>query len=292
MSNFPIVSPVPPLKKRMVYVSGLPRAGSTLLCQLLGMHPDLYSPGHSSPLCQALMGLRHQLSDNDFLLAQLDLGIDAMHQRLLASSRGFIDGWFRETEKPWVVDKNRGWVQQFHLAQALDPDCKMLVCVRELGQVIGSVEARHRKTIMLDFQDHIAPLTPYGRAEKLLAPEGIMGAPLRALEAIQDNPAAEQQQLFYVVFEHLVSDPLSVMRSIYNWLGLDVPAADYQRLPVYPHESDSQYRGKYPHAVRSSVSVPAPHEVPLRIQAMAQTLYPWFYDTFYPGLKKIVPKTS
>jgi len=57
------------LTKQLIYVTGLPRAGSTLLCQLLGIHPDLYSLGHSSPLCQTLNQLRHQLSDNEFLLS-------------------------------------------------------------------------------------------------------------------------------------------------------------------------------------------------------------------------------
>ncbi|MFO1351424.1 MAG: sulfotransferase [Gammaproteobacteria bacterium] len=34
--------------QRILYVTGLPRAGSTLLCQLLGQHPDIYSIGHGS----------------------------------------------------------------------------------------------------------------------------------------------------------------------------------------------------------------------------------------------------
>jgi sulfotransferase len=38
------------LSKKIVYVTGLPRAGSALMCQLLGQHPEIYSIGHSSPL--------------------------------------------------------------------------------------------------------------------------------------------------------------------------------------------------------------------------------------------------
>lgn len=279
-------SAVPPLAKQLIYVSGLPRAGSTLLCQLLGMHPEVYSPGHSSPLCAALVGLRHHLSDNEFLLAQLDLNPDGVHDRLLSSFRGFVDGWFRETDRPCVVDKSRGWLQHFHTALALDPACKMLVCVREPGQILGSIESRHRHTIMLDFQDHMAALTPHARADKLMAPEGIVGGPLKAMEAMQDNPPEEQGRLFYVVFEHLVSNPAEAMAGIYQWLGLPVPEVNYKNLPVHPHESDSYYRGKYPHATRASVEAPAVHRVPERIQKQLLTLYPWVYQTFYPGFNK------
>ena len=57
---------------RFVGVAGLPRCGSTLLCQLLGGHPQIYSEGHSSPLCSTLLRLRHGISDDDFFLSQLD----------------------------------------------------------------------------------------------------------------------------------------------------------------------------------------------------------------------------
>ncbi|MBW4548386.1 MAG: sulfotransferase, partial [Symplocastrum torsivum CPER-KK1] len=46
------------LNKQIIYVTGLPRAGSTLLCQLLDHHPEIDHSGHSSPLCQTLNGLR------------------------------------------------------------------------------------------------------------------------------------------------------------------------------------------------------------------------------------------
>jgi hypothetical protein len=35
------------LNKRIIYVTGLPRAGSTLLCQLLGQHSHIYSLDHA-----------------------------------------------------------------------------------------------------------------------------------------------------------------------------------------------------------------------------------------------------
>ena len=44
--------------------------------------------------------------------------------------------------------KNRGWLHHIEFLHALVPDFRMLVCVRELGQVYGSVEAQHQKTIL------------------------------------------------------------------------------------------------------------------------------------------------
>jgi hypothetical protein len=175
------------LAKRIIYITGLPRAGSTLLCQLLGQHPAVYSTGHSSPLCHALERLRYQLSDDPFLLAQLDVDLELTHRRLLNAYRGFIEGWFAETELRWVVDKNRGWLNLIETVQLLDPDFKMLVCVRELSQIYGSIEAQHQKTLLLDFVDHLAGYSRYARAES--------GAgALRSAEA-QRAPARKRQPL-------------------------------------------------------------------------------------------------
>lgn len=272
------------LDKNLIYVTGLPRAGSTLLCQLLGHHPDIYSTGYSSPLCQTLVGLRQHLSDSDFLRAQLDVDFDLVYQRLMNAFRGFMAGWFAETDKAWVVDKNRGWLHHIETVAQLDPNFRMVVCVRELGQIVGSVEAQHQKTILLDFPDQSATLTRYGRADKLMGEQGVVGAPLRSLEALQDIETELQNRLYYLVFEHLMQEPVAAMQGLYDWLGLPAAPFDPQNLIVKPHESDSYYRFKFPHATRAQISPPQAHAVPTRIQRQLQQQYTWFYQTFYPGL--------
>jgi sulfotransferase len=276
--------PSPELAKRLIYVTGLPRAGSTLLCQLLGHHPDIHSDGHSSPLCQALMGLRHSLSDNDFLLSRLDAEFEASYRRLLGAFRGFVNGWCAEATEPWVVDKNRGWLQHIETVGHLDPDFRMLVCVRELGQVCGSVEAQHQRTLLLDFPDHLANLSRYARAEQLLKDHGVVGAPLRAIEALQDIAPDLQRRLFYVVFEHLMEAPEAVLGDIFQWLGLPPAALDWENLEVRPHESDSHYRYKYRHQTYARLRPPERYAVPPRIQKELQSQFAWYYRTFYPGM--------
>ncbi len=268
---------------RVLYVSGLPRAGSTLLCQLLDLHPAIDSRGHSSPLCQILMQLRHQWSDNEFLLAQLDVDFEGAYRRLLNAWRGFVAGWFSDSEQPWVVDKNRGWLAQIETLQAVDPDFRMLVCVRELGQVLGSIEAQHDKTRLLDFPDHLAHLSRYARADKLLAADGLIGAPLKAIESLQDVAEGLQQKIYYVVFEHLMSDPVAAMQDIHRWLELAPSAFDPLNLPVRPGESDSHYRYKYPHRTFPKIQPPAPHRAPERIARELLQHFSDYYRTFYPG---------
>jgi sulfotransferase len=272
------------MSKNIVYVTGLARSGSTLLCQLLAQHPAVYSTAHSSPLCHALNNLRRQMSDDPFLLSQLDNDFDRVYGRLTNAFRGFVDGWFAETDKQWVVDKNRGWLGSVETVRHLDPDFRMLVCVRELVQLYGSIESRQEETILLDFPDHLANRSRYARADSLFAPNGVIGSPLRSLQSVQDLDDSIQKRLFYVVFEDIVREPQRVLREMFEWLGLPIVDIDTGNLKLQPTESDSHYHFKYPHRVRASIGAPPEHRVSDRIARQIRRNYRWYYEMFYPGL--------
>lgn len=120
---------------KFVGVTGLPRAGSTLLCQLLAMHPEIQCEGHSSPLCNTLLGIRRMISDDQFFLAQLDNSFDSSYAHLSSAMQGFLRGWNQDCTKPVVVDKNRAWLHAIELLLHIEPEAKLVVCIRELGQV-------------------------------------------------------------------------------------------------------------------------------------------------------------
>jgi hypothetical protein len=110
--------------------------------------------------------------------------------------------------------------------------------------------------------------------------EGLVGGPLKAIEALQDVPTAWQSQIYYVVFEHLMAEPVAVLQDLHHWLGLAPTPFDPEHLPVQPHESDSHYRCKYPHRTYPRLQPPAAHPVPPRI---ARELQHRFAD-FLPNL--------
>lgn len=275
------------MSARFLGVAGLPRSGSTLLCQLLAEHPDVYSEGHSSPLCSALLRMRHGISDDDFFLAQLDVDFERSYAHLKSATLGFVRGWYHDCAKPVVVDKNRGWLRNFEYLLAIEPEARLLVCVRELGQVYGSVEAQHQRTILIDFPDHTASHDRYNRADVLFAKDGVIGNPLRAIEAIQDLPLAVQQRIRIVIFERLMRDPAGSMAEIFEWIGVGPHRIDPSRLTVREHESDSYYRHKYPHRQSTSVEPPHQHVIPARIQGEIERTYGWYYDHIYPDWKRL-----
>ncbi|MBG6221307.1 MULTISPECIES: sulfotransferase [unclassified Janthinobacterium] len=270
------------MTSRFVGVAGLPRAGSTLLCQLLAEHPEMHSEGHSSPLCNALLATRHSISDDQFFLSQLDAQADITYAHLKSAMQGFLSGWHAGHGKPVVVDKNRAWLHCIEFLLHLDPSAKLLVPIRELGQIYGSIEAQHQKTILIDFIDHLADLDRFGRADQLFAKDKAIGAPLSSIEAVQDLPQAIKSRLYFVKFEDLMAQPAQTMAAVYAWLGVAPHRIDPAKLVVRAHESDSHYRNKYLHRQHAQVVPPGPHTIPPRIQEHIEHACAWYYAWFYP----------
>ena len=271
---------------KFVGVTGLPRAGSTLLCQLLAQHPEINCEGHSSPLCNTLLGIRRMISDDTFFLSQLDNSFDTSYAHLATAMQGYLQGWYQGTKEAVVVDKNRAWLHAIELLLHIQPEAKLIVCIRELGQIYGSIEAQHQKTILLDFIDHLADYDRFGRADILFAKDKSIGAPLTSLHAVPDLPKHVQERLYFVRFEDMMANPVACMSHIYAWLGVSPYEIKPDQITTGTRESDSHYRMKYLHKQSEKIVQPKPHAIPARIQKQIQTAYAWFYQTYYPQKKK------
>jgi sulfotransferase len=116
-----------------------------------------------------------------------------------------------------VVDKNRAWLHCVELLQ-IEPEAKLLVRLRELGRIYGSIEAQHQRSIYLVFIDHLADYDRFGRADQLFAKDKTIGASMISLHAVPDLPKAVQERLYFVRFEDLVEQPAACMSHIYAWL--------------------------------------------------------------------------
>jgi sulfotransferase len=268
---------------KFIGVTGLPRAGSTLLCQMLAQHPEIQCEGVSSPLCNLVLGIRRMASDDQFFLSQLDHAFESGYAHLASAMQGFLRGWNRNCTKKAVVDKNRAWLHAIELLLQIEPEAKLIVCLRELGQIYGSIEAQHQRTILVDFIDHLADYDRFGRADMLFAKDKTIGAPLISLHAVPDLPKAVQERLYFVRFEDLIEQPAACMSHLYAWLGLSSFQINPENLAIIgQQESDSHYRMKYLHTQMERIAKPKKHDIPPRIQTQIETACAWYYQFYYP----------
>jgi sulfotransferase len=274
--------------KTNVYVTGLPRSGSTLICQLLAQHPDIFCDGMTSPLSSLLESTRINLSTNDIFLSRLDNSFSENYERLKNIYAGILNGWLK-TDKKFSVDKNRGWLNSIDFISEIDQNFKMIVCVRELGQLFGSAELAHKKTALLGYRDGLSQHSQDNRALNLFSENGIVGSPLKSIfEYVNGFKYKDfKEQVYFVDYEQLVSSPVETMKNVYQFIGADRIVIDPEDLIVFPKESDSHYGMKWPHDTKNKIQEIKYHNIHPEITKTLVDRFSWYYQYFYPNFQKI-----
>jgi sulfotransferase len=204
------------------FISGLPRAGSTLLASLLRQNPR-FCAGMTSPVGGLFNAMLAATSARTEGAVFLD---DDKRCRLL---RAVFDAYYADThETQLVFDTNRLWTTKLAALAALFPKARMVCCVRNPAWAVDSIERLVRRNAFET--SGIFGFDPggtvYSRAEGLTGGAGMIGFAWQALREAIYGPFADR--LLLLRFETLTTNPRGALAAIYNFLGED----------LYPHDPD------------------------------------------------------
>ena len=223
---------------RLAVIAGLPRSGSTLLCNLLAQHPDVYVSS-TSALPTVLNQVTGIFNNSPEVTSDLIAAEDETRNRSLAVLRGIIDNWYVGHDG-LVIDKSRGWGPIALLLKRLMPDAPIIVTVRDPREVFASVEKQHRASAEYGPHDK----TMFERADEMLSPNGLIGGPIRWTE---DLMRRRPPGLSIVSYDWLTNQTSHVMASLAEELGLDPHDHDLVNVESTATDADALYRFKYPH---------------------------------------------
>ena len=96
-------------------ISGLPRSGSTLLCNILAQNPRFYA-SQTSGMLDVLFGVRNQW---DNLIEMKAMDQELSEQRKLAVLRGIMESFYADVDRPVIFDKSRGWLAHLEMLELL-----------------------------------------------------------------------------------------------------------------------------------------------------------------------------
>jgi sulfotransferase len=157
-----------------------------------------------------------------------------------------------------IVDNNRGWCARLPLLAALAPSAKVICMVRNVAEIIDSLERLQAKN---PFQQWLGPnLNLYDRIGSYNARDGLIGYAYNALREACWGPQAER--LLLVQYTTLAQRPDAVMAAIHAWLSLPEFTYDFEHLcspPVF-EEFDARLGVPGLHRVRPRVEY---HPVPV-----------------------------
>lgn len=234
--------------KEIIFTSGFPRSGSTLLQNILAQNPDFHS--------SATSGLLGILTNTRFHWDEL-----IEHQTMPESDQikrqvfsGIVDGYYSHIDQPVIFDKSRGWLQYLELASNFTTP-KVLVPVRDVRGVLTSLEKLWRNTSTSNIieQEKGYPLkfqTIEGRCEMWTQGDQLIGmAYNRIRDAIQRGWG---DNLHFVEYEKLTTNPRDTMVDVYNFLQKPYFSHNFNNVEQYTKEDDTLHKMDL-HTIRQQV---------------------------------------
>ncbi|MEX0672672.1 MAG: sulfotransferase [Candidatus Paceibacterota bacterium] len=244
--------------KTFHFISGLPRAGSTLLANILSQNPR-FSASHTSGILDVLFATRNNWDKLIEFKAHPD---ETAKLRVL---RSILGGYYSNIEEEVVFDKSRGWLSQLGMAESiLGRKAKVLVPVRDIRDVLASFEKLWRQTSetkqVVQEQEHYFQFqTVQGRCEVWLRPEQPVGLAYNRLKDAINRGYSDR--MYLIDFNDLTNSPKRVMDSIYKFLGEEPFEHNFDHVEQVTWEDDSMHGFENLHTIRPKVE-PMPEQWP------------------------------
>lgn len=221
--------------KQIHYTSGLPRACSTLLQNLLAQNPRAHATG-TSGVHEIMYISKAFFKTEEFrTIPDPKQGEQLFHDFMRA---GIQNAFNSQTDRPIVVDKCRSWIGSANLLFQLFPDAKLLVPVRDIRGVISSMEKKYQQHpgIQLEGSQQDTGLiqTVEGRVQFWLnsPPVGI------AVQRLHELAKNHKDKVHFVHAEDLTSDPQGTMNKVWKYLGEEPFIHNTQNVEQYTHEHE------------------------------------------------------
>jgi len=234
--------------KKFNFISGMPRAGSTLLCQLLNMNEEFHVTPTSGVL-DMLKVMRSNFSNDVTWKAQNRL---ELYEDFRNGLRGFLNGYFQD--KNVVFDKNRGWPGNIKLIDEIlgNTDSKVLFCYRDPVEIVSSIEAQYQKTFLIENTDESAApgafMTLDRRIGTFINDGSIVWFPVEILrDAIE---MGYSDRIMFVRYYDLTNNPQETLDKIHDFIGEERNVYDVKNLKQSTFEYDGFYNYKFLHTIK------------------------------------------
>lgn len=267
--------------KKVFYNSSLPRAGSTLIQNILAQNPDIYcSP--TSGMFGMIDAVRVIYSQSPEFKAQNETEMESAYKGFL---KGATYGYYNNiTDKPYVVDKSRAWVSEYNFLQFYEEKPKIISMVRDLRGVFASLEKKYRKNPQLNLGltdwSQLRGTTLHKRLDVFATQPPIGPAIDRIHESILSG---QHENILYIRFEDLCANPQEELKKIYNYLEIPEFQHDFDNVEQLTWEDDKVHGVFGDHIIRQKVELPPRDFFEVLGEEgcnMITNAYPWFYESF------------
>lgn len=234
------------MTKEYNFITGLPRAGTTLLTTILNQNPDFNSE-ISGPLARFSRAIIEQSSDQG---GYKFVCPEAKRKELILS---LFDIYYKDSNATTNFNVNRGWSLMLPLLKDLFPDTKVIACVRDIKWILDSFETLVRKN-PYSVSNIFTPeenVNVYTRCQALLSESRTIGFAYQALK--HGYFSTERSMMLIVEYDDLAKKPKETMQKIYKFLDKPYFEHDFDNVEFSFDEFDNDVNLPGLHTTRKKV---------------------------------------
>ena len=268
--------------EKLFFQSSLPRAGSTMLQNILAQNPDIYATPTSGVL-ELVFAARANYSESPEFKAQ---DAETMKKGYVAFCKSGMDAFYNAiTDKKYVIDKSRGWGIHYDFITSIRGEKPKIIClVRDLRDVFASMENNFRKNPEKS-QGIVNWSTGQGTTVPKRIDFWIQNPPVgMAIERLQEIiRLGNDANILFVKYEDLCLRPESEMIRIYQYLDIPHFAHDFDNIEQVTKEDDEVYGAFGDHTIRKQLKlIPSKAKQLLTPEVCnwIYTNYEWFFKYF------------
>jgi len=240
-------------KHKIFFQSSLPRAGSTLLQNLIGQNPKFHVTP-TSGLAELVEHSLYKYNTTHAFKNQLDQ-VETEKNYVNFIRKGIYGFYENTTQKPFILDKSSRWIANMRLLYKIDPNFKIICLVRDLRGIIASLEKKSRSKLNNGFteykpEDYYVDLSINSRVNKYLeTPPFKPGITLLEDLVFTNN---NLDNVLFIRYEDLCSKPIPEIKRIYNFLDLPLFKHSFNNINQITHENDN-YHKWVDHKIKSTL---------------------------------------
>lgn len=237
-------------KKQYYFISGLPRSGSTLLCNILNQNPKFHASSTSSVLDAILM-----IRNNWDKFAGFKAHPNEMAK--LRVMRSVLTAYYDDVDREVIFDKSRGWPGYIAMYEELfGRKAKLLITVRDIRDVIASFEKLWRETsktslVSQEIKNGVNFQTVEGRSEVWLKTDQPIGSSYNRIKDALVRGYGDR--MHFINFEDLTSKPKETMQKVYEFIGEPYFEHDFDNVEQTTVEDDKVHGFKDLHKIKNKV---------------------------------------
>lgn len=231
------------MDKEVFFINGMPRSGSTLLCNILAQNPDFHTTP-TSGLSDIVSNINHMWHQNPSIKAS------EPPEKQLKVIRDLIQSYHSDTNRPVVFNKSRGWCPLIELVEmSMGKPIKILTTIRSLPCIIASFEKLYRKELK-DINSPMIRTVEMGIMSNRINvwTNGVVGS---TFNTIQDAFLRGHKNKFHFIdYEKLTTTPEVVMKAVYEFLEKPYYEHNFNNVLQYTFEKDIEHGFTDLHTIR------------------------------------------